>query len=211
MNKNQRKAVQITKKTLKQLVIKPGLTEKQVAGQIKSILAKHKAKPSFKTIVASGKRSALIHGFASNKRIKQGELVMVDFGVEYHGFRSDITRMFVMGKPTKKQRKLLAIVKMAQAKAVRAVRAGKKCCEIDKLARDHVSECGYGKKFVHSTGHGVGREIHQAPKLSMKNNRRLKVGQVITIEPGIYLKGWGGVRIEDMVLVTKSGCRVLTL
>jgi len=210
VNKNQLKAIQIALKVLSSIKIKPGLKESTVAAQIKALLKKYNAKPAFKIIVGSGRRSAIPHCFAANKRIKKGELVVVDFGALYNGYRSDITRTFVVGKPSQKQKKIIKIVKKAQARAIKVVKVGEKCCEIDEAARRYIKSKGYGKYFIHSTGHGIEHKTHEAPKISSKNNRKLKAGTVICIEPGIYIKGWGGVRIEDMVLVTKKGCKVLT-
>lgn len=210
MNSSQKKAIRITDKVLRALTVRSGQKEKDIAARIKSLLKKFRSRPSFRIIVASGKRSAKPHGFATDKRIKPGDLVVIDFGALYNGYRSDITRTLVVGKPTAKQRKIYRIVKEAQKKAVRAVRAGKACFEIDRAARRYIEDQGYGKYFIHSIGHGIGRKVHQAPKISKKNMRRIGKGMVITIEPGIYIKGWGGVRIEDMVLVTRNGCKVLT-
>ena len=210
MNSSQKNAIRIADKVLKALTIQPGQKEKDVADGIKSLLKKFRANPAFRIIVASGKRSAIPHGFATEKKIQPGDLVVIDFGALYNGYCSDITRTFVVGKPTLQQMKVYRIVREAQKRAVKAVRAGKACFEIDRAARQHIEDQGFGKYFIHNTGHGIGKKVHQAPKISKKNRRRLRKGMVITIEPGIYIKGWGGVRIEDMVLVTDKGCRVLT-
>jgi len=221
VNKNQLKAVQIAQEILKAIKPRVGITEKQLAQEIKRLLKKHKAKSAFRLLVGSGKNSAVPHCYATSKKIKPGELVMVDFGANYKGYCSDVTRMFVMGKPDKRQKWLLTIVKQAQKKAIKMVRAGRPCSEIDKAARDYIKKqcfkyCGIIKQdcpgdcFIHSTGHGIGKKVHQLPRISLKSRARLKAGQIITIEPGVYVKGWGGVRIEDMVLVTKKGCKVLT-
>lgn len=221
MNKKQLKAIQIAKKVLK--IIKPriGITERKLARKIKALLEKHGAKSAFRILVGSGTNSAIPHCYASNKKIKPGELVIVDFGANYKGFCSDLTRTFVMGKPDKRQRMLLRVIRTAQAKALKIVKAGRRCSRVDQVARDHIKKqcakyCGIIRKncpgdcFLHSTGHGIGRKVHQAPRISLRNKSRLKAGQVITIEPGIYIKGWGGIRIEDMVLVTKRGAKRLT-
>lgn len=192
------------------LTVQAGQNEKEVAADIRSLFKKFGAKPAFRTIVASGKRSAKPHGFATDKKIKRGDLVVIDFGAVYNGYCSDMTRTFVVGKPTKKQKKVYRIVKEAQRRAIKAVRAGRACREIDKAARSYIEKQGFGKYFIHNTGHGIGRKVHEAPKISKKNRCRLREGMVIAIEPGIYIKGWGGVRIEDMVLVTRTGCKVLT-
>lgn len=210
MTKSQLRAIQIAEQVFRNLIITPGQKEREVANWIKNELKKHRARPAFRIIVASGKRSAKPHGFATHKRIRKGELVVVDFGAVYNGYCSDITRTFFVGKPTAKQRKVYNIVKKAQEKAIRAVKAGREGREVDEAARAYIKQKGFGKYFIHNTGHGIGRKVHEAPKLSKDNRNRLRVGQVVTIEPGIYIKGWGGVRIEDMVLVTKKGCQVLT-
>ncbi|MFH1362284.1 MAG: M24 family metallopeptidase [bacterium] len=210
MNKSQLEAAKIADQVLAKLDVEAGLTEQSIASQIKFFLREYKSQPAFRIIVASGKRSAKPHGFATNKKIKTGELVMVDFGALYNGYRSDITRTFVVGQPSKKQRKIYRIVKKAQAKAIKLVKAGRVCAEIDQAARDYIVAQGFGKYFIHTTGHGIGQKVHEAPKISKRNRHRIRGGQVITIEPGIYIKGWGGVRIEDMVLVTEKGCKILT-
>ena len=205
-----RKAIEIADRVLLGLSVNEGQTEKEIAEKIRLALKKNGARPAFRIIVASGKRSALPHGFASEKIIKKGELLVVDFGAVYNKFRSDITRTFIIGKPAAKQRKIYRIVKEAQRQAIRALKAGKPCFAVDAAAREYIDRQGFGKYFIHSTGHGILKRVHQAPKISRKNRRKLKAGMVVTIEPGIYIKGWGGVRIEDMLLVTKTGSRRLT-
>ncbi|HVN67956.1 MAG TPA: M24 family metallopeptidase [Candidatus Sulfotelmatobacter sp.] len=210
MNRNQRQAVKISDAVLNSLNWRVGEKESAVACRLESLLKGFGAKPAFKTIVASGKRSAIPHGYATGKVIKKGEQVMIDCGALFHGQRSDITRTFLPPRATKKQKMIYGIVREAQARAIKAVRAGVACRTVDSAAREFIKKKGFGQYFVHTTGHGVGRKVHEAPKISRRNRNKLKAGQVITIEPGIYIKGWGGVRIEDMVLVTRTGCRVLT-
>ncbi len=210
MNRDQLEAVRIAVTILEELTFQPGETENQVARRIEARLRSFGAKPAFRTIVASGPRSSIPHGYATNKKIKPGEIVMIDMGALYRGVRSDITRTYLPPKPTKKQKAIYRIVKEAQARGIKAVRAGMEARQVDAATRDYIKSKGYGLYFIHTTGHGVGKRIHEAPKLSRRNRHKLKTGQVITIEPGIYIKGWGGVRIEDMVLVTKTGCRLLT-
>jgi len=210
LNKAQAKAVRAAGEVFSQLKIEAGLREIDVAGQIKSGLNKLGSRPSFRIIVASGKRSAIPHGFATEKKIRRGELVVIDFGAVYNGYRSDITRTVIVGKPTPRQRKIYRIVGEAQKRAIKAVRAGKACFEVDRAAREYIGKKGFGKNFIHSTGHRVGKKVHEPPKISKGNRNKLKTGMIVCIEPGIYIKGWGGVRIEDMVLVTKNGCKVLT-
>lgn len=192
-------------------VIVPGVSEEQVAAYIKKRLKEFGAtKPSFRIIVASGKRSVLMHGWATKKKIKKGELVMVDFGALLDGVRSDYTRTYVVGKPNKRQQRLFKAVKTAQRRAIAKVSDGVTCSTVDLAARNYLRKLGLGKYFVHTTGHGIGIKTHETPKISEKNYTKLKAGMVITIEPGVYLKGVGGVRIEDMVLVKKNGCEILT-
>lgn len=210
MNRHQLRAVDIACKIFDLICFAPGDTEKKVAGRIEAFLKGFDAKPAFRTIVASGPRSAKPHGFATNKKIKKGEIVKIDFGALYKGWRSDITRTFFMGKPTKKQKKMYEIVKAAQERAIKKVKDGVECREVDRAARGYMKIHGIDRHFIHTTGHGVGRKIHENPRISSRNHNKLKAGQVITIEPGIYIKGWGGIRIEDMVQVTKKGCRILT-
>ncbi len=186
------------------------MKESNVADQIKLHLKCFNAKPAFRTIVASGKRSARPHGWATGKRIRDREPVVIDFGALYNGYRSDITRTVIVGKGSRRLKRVWRIVRTAQAKAIRAVKPGIRCCDIDRAARGYITRHGFGKYFIHTTGHGVGKKVHQAPKISSKNRRRLREGMVLTVEPGIYIKGWGGVRIEDMFLVTRSGCKILT-
>ena len=210
MNPAQSKAIAIAKRIANKLKIADGRNEIAVAAWIKNELKKAGAGPAFRIIVASGKRSAQPHGFATAKKIKRGELVVVDFGALYNGYRSDLTRTFFVGKPSIRQKKIYNLVKVAQQKAIQSVREGRECREVDGAARNYIKRGGLGKYFIHTTGHGIGKKVHQAPKISRKNRRKLKAGQVITIEPGIYIRGWGGVRIEDMVLVTEKGCKILT-
>lgn len=210
MNPAQQKAVEITRQILARLFVGAGLKERDVAEWIRLELCRHSAKPAFRTIVASGRRSAFPHGRATNKTIKNGDLVVVDFGALYQSERSDVTRTFIIGRPNVRQKKIYAIVKEAQRRAINAVKAGVTCAEIDRAARDYIKSKKLGHCFIHTTGHGVGKKIHQGPKISLRNKNKLQAGMVITIEPGVYIKGWGGVRIEDMVLVTKEGHKILT-
>lgn len=210
MNRHQLQAVKIVNQIFGLITFEPGDTEKKVAGRIEAFLKGFDAKPAFRIIVASGKRSAKPHGFATAKKIRKGEIVKIDFGALYKGWRSDITRTFFVGKPAKRQKKIYEIVKVAQLKAIKAVKAGVECRMVDRAAREYMRMHKIDRHFIHSTGHGIGRKVHENPKINLRNHNKLKAGSVITIEPGIYIKGWGGVRIEDMVLVGKNGCEVLT-
>lgn len=191
--------------------IKPGVAERDVALQLEYFMRSMGAEEAaFKIIVASGPRSALPHGVASARIIREGDLVTLDFGAVYRGYHSDITRTVVLGRPEDKQREIYSIVLEAQMRAIAAVRAGVPASAVDRAAREFIEQMGYGAYFGHGTGHGVGLNIHENPRLSSKDDTVLKAGMVVTVEPGIYLPGWGGVRIEDTVLVEEGGCRVLT-
>ncbi len=191
--------------------IKPGVTEREIA-----LLFEEKSRRlgasalAFDTIIASGWRSALPHGVASNKKIKKGELVVFDFGTVYEQYNSDCTRTFIVGKPTSKQKEIYQITLEAQLAAVDAVKPGISCKEVDSIARNIITKAGYGKYFGHGLGHGVGMEIHEAPRLAQSGTYILKPGMVVTVEPGIYLENIGGVRIEDLIVVTETGHRILT-
>jgi Xaa-Pro aminopeptidase len=165
---------------------------------------------SFDIIVASGIRAALPHGKASTKVIKKKETVIVDLGARYQGYHSDETCTFIVGKPSRKQKEVYQIVKDAHDRAVEAVRPGVKASYVDSVARGFIKDAGYGNYFGHGTGHGVGLAVHEWPNISPYNDDVLEESMVFTIEPGIYIHGWGGVRIEDMVIVKKDGCEVLT-
>lgn len=192
--------------------IKPGDVEREIALDIEIGMRRGGADGvSFEPIVASGVRSALPHGRASEKKIKSGELLTIDCGSIYKGYCSDETVTVVLGKPDKKQKEIYSIVKDAHDLAMDAIKPGAKCETIDKIARDHIAKKGYGKNFTHSTGHGVGLDIHELPNLASGITTKLEPGMVITVEPGIYIPGWGGVRIEDTILVTETGHEVLTL
>ena len=206
-------AIQIAEKVFSHLYkfLKPGISEKDVAKKIRYYLKHHGAKKeSFKIIVASGMRSALIHGFASSRKIKKNEIVMLDFGALHKGYRSDITRTFVLGKPDSKQKKIYQILRRAQKAAIGKIKAGASCKIVDRAARKVIERAGYGKNFIHSTGHGIWYKTHEPPRIHHQSCDCLEEGNVITIEPGIYINKWGGMRIEDMVLVTKNGCKILT-
>ncbi len=192
-------------------LIRPGAVEREVALSIEMALRKKGADGlAFDTIIASGPRGALPHGKASHKKIKKGEFVVVDMGVLMDGYNSDETRTFVVGRATARHREIYGIVRDAQARALDAIRPGVKAGEVDSTAREHIRKAGYGKYFGHGTGHGVGLDIHEGPSVAPGNDEILEEGMVITVEPGIYIPGWGGVRIEDMALVKKGGYELLT-
>ncbi|OPX86584.1 MAG: putative peptidase [Pelotomaculum sp. PtaB.Bin104] len=211
--KNIEEAVRLSDRAIEQVrpQIKPGVTEREIALRLEFAMREMGAEGvAFETIVASGPRSALPHGVASVRTIQSGDLVTMDFGAVYCGYHSDITRTVVVGEPASWQSEIYSIVLEAQLRAVKAVCAGVKASVVDRAARALIAGRGYAEYFGHGTGHGLGLEIHENPRLSKKGETVLRAGMVVTVEPGIYLPGRGGVRIEDTVLVLESGCRVLT-
>jgi Xaa-Pro aminopeptidase len=191
--------------------IKPGMTEKAVAIALDFCMRTHGAdRPAFDTIVAAGPHAALPHAQPSDRILEQGQLVKLDFGAEYEQYPSDITRTVSLGKPDAKQREVYNTVLAAQLKAIDAVRPGVAGKDVDAVARDHIAAAGYGDYFGHGLGHSLGRGVHDGPGLSRTSTVVLEPGMIMTVEPGIYLPGWGGVRIEDDVLVTDDGCEILT-
>ena len=196
-------------KTLKE--IRPGMSELNVAGILEHALRDEGSEEfPFPAIVASGPRAALPHARASSRVIERGDLLLLDFGAQYKGYCSDVTRTVVVGRASSEQREIYDIVKHANAVAASSVRAGMKGQDADGLARRYIEERGYGDAFGHSLGHGLGLEVHEAPRLAKTVETPLGTGAVVTIEPGIYRPGWGGVRIEDDVHLAASGPEILT-
>jgi len=167
-------------------------------------------KPSFDTIVAGGARSALPHAQPTAARLQTGELAIVDMGAFQQGYASDMTRMLFLGKPGTKVKRAYRAVLEAQLAAIDAVRAGVGTARVDAAARRVLAGYGLDHAFVHSTGHGLGLEIHEPPRLGKRDKGKLKAGMAVTIEPGVYIEGWGGIRIEDTIIVTETGCEILT-
>lgn len=191
--------------------IKPGMTEIEVANDLDFFMRSLGATSvSFDTIVASGLRSAMPHGVASEKVIEQGDLITLDFGCYYKGYVSDMTRTFAIGDPGDKLKEIYKIVLEAQLKVIEAAKPGITGIALDAVARDHIASFGYGEAFGHTTGHGIGLEIHEGPAVSFRSDKAFVPGNLITDEPGIYLPGVGGVRIEDDLLITETGNEVLT-
>lgn len=208
-----RKAAEIVDRAFELILptMRPGVRESDVAAELEyQMLMLGSEGAAFETICASGFRSALPHGKASRKKIKSGDFVTLDFGALIHGYCSDITRTVVVGQASARQKKIYEIVKRAQRAAVQKIRPGASTRAVDAAARNIISKAGYGKQFGHGTGHGLGLEVHQGPSLSPRNDSRLVAGMIVTVEPGIYIPGFGGVRIEDDVRVTRSGHEVLT-
>jgi Xaa-Pro aminopeptidase len=192
-------------------VIRPGVQESEVAGAMEYAARKAGAQGmSFSTIIASGERSALPHGRASDAAIPEQGFVVCDFGVILTDYCSDMTRTVFVGRPSEEASRVYRAVKDAQQAAVDVVRSGISVSKVDGAARKSLQKCGLAKYFTHSTGHGVGLEIHEAPRVAGGQVETLSPGMVITIEPGVYVPGKWGVRIEDMVVVTERGCEVLT-
>jgi len=187
-------------------------TELEVAHDLEHAMRRFGAQgASFPPIVAVGPRAALPHARPTEARIADADFVLVDWGANSsQRYKSDLTRVLVTGKPSAKLRKVYEIVLTAQLAGIAAIRPGVRCCDVDKAARDVIAQAGHAKAFGHSLGHGIGLDIHEGPRLSGSSQMELKPGMVVTVEPGIYLPGWGGVRIEDDVLVTRDGCEVLT-
>lgn len=191
--------------------IRPGITELDVSNELEFFMRKCGAtSSSFDTIVASGLNSALPHGVASNKVIEKGDMVTLDYGAYYDGYVSDITRTVAVGDPGEQLKKIYDIVLQAQLKGMEEIRPGMTGKEADAITRDYITEHGHGDDFGHSTGHGIGLEIHEGPTLSKNSEVLLKSGMVVTCEPGIYVPGLGGVRIEDDLVITEHGNEALT-
>ena len=191
--------------------VRPGAVERDIALALEFSMKRAGADDkAFDFIVASGPRGALPHGRASDRVVCGGDLVTIDYGAIYRGYNSDETVTVAVGRPDLRQQDVYDVVKEAHDRALAAVRPGVALKELDRIARDFIAERGYGSYFGHGLGHGVGLEVHEKPVVSFRSEGAIEEGMVFTIEPGIYIPGWGGVRIEDTVLVEKDGCRLLT-
>lgn len=207
-----KKAVEIADQGFQFLLdfIEPGKTEREISLELEFFMKRKGGEANaFDFITASGKRGALPHGVASTKKIEKGDLVTIDFGTVFQGYHSDITRTIAVGKPSEKLKEIYEIVLNAQQKVIAEIKAGMSCVEADKIARNLIAEAGYKDNFGHGLGHGIGLEIHEGPRVSYTSDDKLKTGMVVTDEPGIYVSGLGGVRIEDDLLITEQGCEVL--
>ncbi|MGD9200830.1 MAG: aminopeptidase P family protein [Chitinispirillia bacterium] len=208
-----KKAASIADKAYGEILrsIKPGMTEKSIANQLDLLKFQYGSeKSAFDTIVLFGSRTALVHGIPSNRKLKNGNFILFDFGCVVDGFCSDMTRTIIFGKANKLQKKIYDIVKKAQESAKKSIRQGLKISSIDDNARSLITEAGYGDSFGHSTGHGIGLQVHEFPYIYNTCKAYIAENMVFTVEPGIYLSGFGGVRIEDTICVTKNGLRSLT-
>jgi len=191
--------------------LRAGMTERDVALRLEWLMRERGARrAAFDIIVASGRNGAMPHASVTSRRLRTGDLVTIDFGAEADGYFCDITRTVCIGRPTTRQREVHALVLRAQQAAIDAIRSGVPCADVDRAARDLIAAAGHGDRFGHATGHGIGLLVHEAPSLSRLSKSRLEQGMVVTVEPGVYHPGWGGVRIEDMVLVTDRGPKLLT-
>lgn len=207
------KAQRIAEAALDHIIgfIKPGVTEKEIALELDHYMLSHGAEAlSFETIAISGANTSKPHGVPTDKRVEYGDFVTMDYGAVVNGYHSDMTRTVAVGAVSDEQKKVYDTVLNAQLCALSVLKSGLKCADADKAARDVITEAGYGELFRHSTGHGVGIEIHEKPNLSPRSAATLETGNIVTVEPGIYIPGKFGVRIEDMAYITESGCKNLT-
>jgi Xaa-Pro aminopeptidase len=207
------KALRIQEKCFKELCaeLKPGITERQAAARLRYLMVTQGADDqAFDSMFQINSNSSLPHGRPTDRALPDSAIILMDWGAKLGGYHSDLTRTFFIGRIAPRLRKIHGIVMEAQARAVERIGPGVPLAEVDKAAREHITKAGYGKAFGHSTGHGLGLDIHEAPSLSSRATSELRPGMVVTVEPGIYIPGLGGVRIEDDVLVTPNGHRVLS-
>lgn len=190
--------------------IEPGMTEREIALALELTMREMGAEgPSFPTIVAFGTNAARPHAVPTDRELQAGDLVLIDMGLIHRGYCSDMTRTFVAGRPDRTYIDRHRVVRAAMQAGIGAIRAGVTGAEVDRVARQVIADAGYGDHFGHSLGHGVGLAVHEAPRLSRTNRKQLRAGMVVTVEPGIYLPEWGGIRLENMVVVGEHGPEVL--
>jgi Xaa-Pro aminopeptidase/Xaa-Pro dipeptidase len=190
--------------------LRAGQTEMEVASMLATVIGELGGTLSFESLVQSGPNSALPHLHPTNRKLSAGDLVLLDFGAAFEGYKADTSRMAVLGKPSARHVEIHQLVLEAHDAAIAAARAGVTCGDVDAAARRVIDAAGYGERFFHRTGHGLGLEGHEEPSLDPGSKMMLEAGMVVTVEPGVYIPGWGGVRIEDDILVEEDGCRVLT-
>ena len=210
---NIKKAQQIAEEAFDHILsfIRPGVTEKRIALELNFYMLSHGAEAlSFETIAVTGKKTSMPHGVPDDTVVEAGDFVTMDFGAVYKGYHSDMTRTVAVGSVSEEQKEIYNIVLEAQLASLKILKKGLSCKEADAAARDIIKNAGYGEYFGHGTGHGVGIEIHELPNLSPRNDAVLQVGNVVTVEPGIYIPNKFGVRIEDMALITEDGFENLT-
>ncbi len=198
-----RKAAHLTQKILKDILplVRPGVTETEIADEIAHQMDTLGLERAFDTIVAGGENGAQPHAVPSNRKFLKGDLITIDLGCKFEGYCGDMTRTFALGSVSEDYKKIYEIVKNAQIAGIQAAEDGIICRNVDAVSRGIISEAGFGEAFVHGTGHGVGREVHEFPRVNAASETVLKNNMVITIEPGIYIKNIGGVRIEDTIVV----------
>ena len=190
--------------------LRPGQTEKEVAQAIENAMRiKGAERPSFETIVASGPNAALPHATPSDRPLATGETIVIDMGLVLDGYCSDMTRTVVLGAPDAKTVALFRLVRKAQLAGLNSLRAGISGMAVDRIARSVIERAGLGERFGHGLGHGVGLNVHEGPSLNYRNRKPLAAGMVVTVEPGVYIPDWGGIRLENMAVVEEEGCRVL--
>lgn len=206
------KSVQLNEEVFREIYkeLKPGLTEREVALKIETAMrVKGADGPSFETIVASGPNSALPHAAPTDRTIQKNEPIIIDMGLKLDGYCSDMTRTVVLGTPSKYTVSMFRLVRKAQLAGIKSLKAGMTGQDVDRMARNVIDLEGLGDRFGHGLGHGVGLAVHEAPALNWRNRKKLQEGMVVTVEPGIYIPEWGGIRLENMAVVQKNGCRVL--
>jgi Xaa-Pro aminopeptidase len=208
-----RRSVQVAQKAFEvvRAQLRPALTEQLIAAELEYQIRQFGGRGcSFAPIVAVGSRAALPHAVPTERRMDDSDFVLIDWGAKATRYASDLTRILVTGKISAKLERVYGVVLKAQLRAIEAIRPGARMSDVDAAARTVIAEAGWGKHFGHGLGHGIGLEIHEAPRLAVQQDQPLVAGMVVTVEPGIYLPGWGGVRIEDDVLVTRDGHEVLS-
>ena len=206
-----RTAVEVTDKVYEEILpmLQPGCTEKQVANIMVSKYRDYAEGEAYSPIVAAGPNGALPHAIPTDREFIKGDFIVIDAAAKYGGYHADMTRTPVVGEATEKHQEVYGIVKEAQRRGCSAAKAGVPCKDVDSATRDYITEMGYGDYYTHGTGHGLGLEIHTSPRFSPKSDEILKVNNVMTVEPGIYLAGWGGVRIEDDLIIKEDDCEIL--
>jgi len=206
-----RTAVEVTDKVYEEILhmLRPGYSEKQVANTMVSKYRDYAEGEAYSPIVATGPNGALPHAIPTDREFQKGDFVVIDAAAKYAGYHADMTRTPVVGRATGKHNEVYAIVKEAQQRGCNLAKAGVLCKTVDAATRDYIHEMGYGEYYTHGTGHGLGLEIHTSPRFSPQSDQVLEKHNVMTIEPGIYLAGWGGVRIEDDVIIEENGCEIL--
>ena len=206
-----RTAVEVTDKVYEEILpmLRPGFTEKQVANTMVSKYREYAEGEAYSPIVATGPNGALPHAIPTDREFQNGDFIVIDAAAKYGGYHADMTRTPVVGEATEKHKEVYSIVKEAQQRGCDIAKAGVPCKEVDAATRDYIGEMGYGEYYTHGTGHGLGLEIHTSPRFSPQSKQVLEVNNVMTIEPGIYLAGWGGVRIEDDVIIGEDDCEIL--